>query len=84
MITSYGDFKHGSHNPEKPQESNQETGKPTFKQSSPAVCGLEKAAMGKAICYTGPFESALGFREAQLEKVAVLASKVRSLFSVRP
>ena len=65
VITRYGDFKHGSRdlNFEKPKDHPQEDRKQGFIQSSPAVCGLEKSAVGEAVCYTDPFESPLRFRE---------------------
>ena len=65
VIARYGDFKRGSRNLnfEKPKDHHHEDRKQGFIQSSPAVCGLEKAAVREALCYTDPFESPLRFRE---------------------
>ena len=65
VIAGYGDCKRGSRNLnfEKPKDHHQEDRKQGFIQSRPAVCGLEKAAVGEAVCYTDPFESPLRFRK---------------------
>lgn len=65
MIAGYGDCKRGSRNLnfEKPKDHHQEDGSKGFIQGRPAVCGLEKAAVGEAVCYTDPFESLLRFRK---------------------
>lgn len=71
MIPRYRDCKHGRYNPEMPREHNHGAGKQF--QSSPAVCGLEKTvAVSLLLALLNPV---LGFREAQLERVAIFSHK---------